>query len=103
MADVVAFPLSPGDARARIAEAVAAGRYWLPTPPGEAWERTVTTRQIIVCLERGEIDAPGVRDAQGNYAYRLRRYSAGVAILVEVVLRREGDEWEVRVMGVRHE
>jgi hypothetical protein len=36
-------------------------------------------------------------------ASRLRRLSAGVAIVMDVVLLREADEWLVRIVGVSHE
>jgi hypothetical protein len=103
MAETLPFPLEPAAALARIRELYAAGRIRLPTPPGGAWERTVTTRQMMRCLEDGEIVGPGTRNEHGHYAFRLRRLSAGVAIVMDVVLLREADEWVVRIVGVSHE
>lgn len=103
MTDILPFPLSPTAALERIRVLYAAGQVRLPTPPGGAWERTVTTRQMMLCLEKGQIVGPGVRNAHGHYAYRLKRLSAGVAIVMDVVLFKEAGEWVVRIVGVSHE
>jgi uncharacterized heparinase superfamily protein len=103
MPNISDFPLPPAAARARIRDIFLEGRVRIPTPPGGPWERTVTTRQIMACLEHGEIVGQGIRNEHGHYAYRLRRYAAGVAILVDLVLYRDDGEWTLRITGVSHE
>jgi hypothetical protein len=70
----------------RIRDLYQRGKVRIPTPPGGPWERTVTTRQIMRCLEAGDIVGQGHRNEHGHYTFRMRRYAAGVAILVDLVL-----------------
>jgi hypothetical protein len=103
MTDILPFPLPPAAALARIRALYAAGQIRLPTPPGGPWEQTVTTRQMMLCFEQGELVGPGKRNTHGHYAYRLRRLSAGATIVMDIALFKEADEWVVRVTGVSHE
>lgn len=103
MQNVADFPLSPAVAKERIQALCRAGRIRLPTLQGGEWRQRVTTRQILLCLESGEMVGTGRRNDHGHYAYRLRRFAAGVAILVDVVLLVEEGEWLVRITGVSHE
>jgi hypothetical protein len=55
------------------------------------------------CLESGEIVGRGQRNAQGHYGFRLRRFAAGVAVVVDLILWVEEGEWALRITGVGHE
>lgn len=77
MQNVADFPLSPAVAKERIKGLCLAGRIRLPTLPDGVWRQRVTTRQILLCLESGEMVGTGRRNDRGHYAYRLRRLMVG--------------------------
>ncbi len=99
----VTFPLPPHKALPLIQNATKEGRYRLPKFPGEAWEQLVTKRQVMNCLQLGEIREDNGIDGFGNYVYTMSRFSAGVAVWVKVVLFKEEHEWIARVIEVWHD
>ena len=76
----------------------------IPDPPQVGqWQRTVNYRQVIRCLEEGELVSGPNLDEHGNWQARLRRFSAGVMVLVTVALARRGEGWHIYVIEVQHE
>lgn len=103
MASLSNFPLQPAVAKARILDLCRAGKIRIPPGPGGGWEQAVTTRQVLLCLEKGEIVGTGRRNEHGHYQFRMRRFSAGVAVLVDLVLYVENEEWAAQILEVNHE
>lgn len=76
-------------------------RVVIPEPPDMgAWEATVTVRQVLRCLEDGDIvEGPEVNEF-GHLECVLTRYAVGVEIFVTVVALKEGQDWELFVRKV---
>lgn len=66
--------------------AAARGVEFLQPPNGGPWEVTTSRRQVLVCLESGEILGEPILDDHKNWKVTLHRSTAGVAIEVEAVL-----------------
>lgn len=76
----------------------------IPDPPGAGrWKRTVNYRQVIRCLEGGELVTDPAPDAHGNWQATLRRFSAGVMVIVTVALAKKDEGWHIYVVEVNHE
>ena len=76
----------------------------IPEPPdaGE-WEQAVNYRQVIRCLEDGELITEPVLDDFNNWQASLQRFSAGVMAVVTIALARKQDRWHIYVIEVKHE
>jgi len=58
---------------------------WVDECSRGAWEQRVSYRQMIRCLEDGEV-ITDPRQESGNWVFRMSRLSAGQEICIEVAL-----------------
>ena len=64
------------------------------------WPSVVMHRQIIRCLEDGEIVGGPTTNELGHYEFQMQRASSGQEIGLTVVLYKENVDWHVAVTEV---
>lgn len=106
MANVVPFDkLSPSFALRLVHEtAKNSVNIIMKDPPdmGE-WQRLTNHRQVVACLQDGElVDGPH-SDEHGNTVCTLKRFSCGVCLWVTVILFKQDANWKLYVMKVEKE
>lgn len=59
----------------------------IPDPPGIGeWQRIVNYRQVLLCIQEGNLAGKPEKDEHGNWRFLFKRYSAGICIHVTVVV-----------------
>ena len=91
---VVSMPLSAQRGLQLIREAAANSSKVVNTlvfREDQTWMEVVTSRQLQLCLEEGELLGTPNRDEHGNWVCRLYRLCGGVDVVARVVIRNESD------------
>lgn len=64
------------------------------------WQRITTDRQIIACIQEGELVGGPNTDIHGNMECTFERYAAGVCIWVTVSLYEQANRWMIYVARI---
>ena len=104
MGEVKPFPLSAEKALEIIHDAVKdSSRVGIPddlgfSRPEQDWQHVVTHRQIIRCLENGDIEGEPEIDEHGNTKCTLKRFGAGELVTITVVAVHDNEKkWNLFV------
>lgn len=99
---VKAFALPQIKAIPLIAEAANTNRTIIPDNLADGeWPNLVLHRQIVRCLQEGEIIGGPVTNEHGHFEYRMRRISAGQEVYLTAVLFKDNGVWMVAVTEAR--
>ena len=100
---VTAFPLPAVKARLLIREAASTKRTIIPERLAEEqWPNAVLHRQVVRCLESGEITEGPTTNEYGHFEYRMMRLSAGQEIHLTAVLFKDEGAWTVAIKEVKN-
>lgn len=61
------------------------------------WQQITTDRQIIACLQKGDLVHGPITDSQGNQECTFKRFAAGVCIWVTVSLYKKENQWRLYI------
>jgi len=59
---------------------------------GEPFKKLVTLRQVLKCLEEGEISGDAKINENNDFECRLYRYGAGVYVYVDVIIYTDNND-----------
>jgi hypothetical protein len=97
------FPLPPEKAITLIRQAANTKNTIVPSRLAEGeWPNVVFHRQVVRCLEDGEIIQGPFTNEYGHFEYKMMRVSAGQEIYLTAVLFKEEDTWKVAVKEVKN-
>lgn len=103
--DVIPFPIPKERALDLLREtAQSSSRVVTPTPPPEwgDWRRLVNRREIILCLQRGELIGGPLLDEYSNWRCVLRCFcSEGMMEITASLFQHEG-EWRIFVSEAKY-
>lgn len=94
------FPIQPRRVLDLIREAAKAGRVLYPSLEGTgAWYSTVTRRQVMKCLQEGElIEDPRINN-YGDIECSMALFCAGIDVTIDVVVK-EMAAWTAIIIRV---
>jgi hypothetical protein len=101
---ITPFPLPKDRARGLIREAANTKNTIIPKSFGRGeWYEVFTHRQVVRCLEDGEIVDGPITNEHGHFEYAMKRVIAGQEIhLTAVLFKDEHENWKVAVKEVRN-
>lgn len=99
---VIPFNLSPASALKIIRASANTTRTRIPPRLAkDDWPHVVLRRQVIRCLEAGEVTNSPAPNALGHWEYQMERIDSGQEIFITVVLRKNDEnDWIVTVTEV---
>lgn len=85
--------MTPHQAKAILKELASDGRrvYFTRHTEERMIEREITRVQVLRCLQHGSFEEEPARDARGNWAMRLKLFTAGEYIRVAVAIDQDQD------------
>lgn len=76
----------------------------IPMPPGKGqWEQRISYLQALMCVQEGELVGTPTLDEYNGWRCVLRRFSAGVMVIVTVALIKQAEDWRIFVLEVNSE